>query len=153
MISLLAIPFRRIIQYSLLVVFIVSGCASLDDFLEIHLEEQEPLVLFPFDAYQAEINSLVLIGIENPDIDEGMQSITLRFYLRNENNALSIIHGNGKNISSFLPFARIDAETALQFNKDFPELKDLTVFGLFLQGMKVDKYKSELYSAGRWDIP
>jgi hypothetical protein len=140
----LVMHYRRIVQYSLLVLFIVSGCAGMDDFLEVTLE-QEPLVLFHCDAYQANSDTLVLIGIKTPDIYNGIQSTTLRFYLKNDNDALSIIHGSSKDVSTFLPFARIDTRTAVNFDRDFPELKELRVFGLYLQGMKVDEKKLELY--------
>jgi len=131
-------PYRRIVQYSLLVLSILSGCASLDDYLEIPLE-QEPLVLFHCDAYQSNSDTLVLIGIKNPDVYKGIQTITLWFYLKNDNDAISIIHGSSKSVSSFLPFTRINAGTAVHFEKDFPELKELLVFGLYLEGMKVDE--------------
>ena len=65
MIGMLTMPCRRIVQISLIIIFIVSGCAGLDDYLEIPLEEQEPMVLFHCNAYRADSNSLVLIGIEN----------------------------------------------------------------------------------------
>jgi hypothetical protein len=139
-------PYCRIVQYSLLVLFIVSGCTGLDDFLEVSLE-QEPLVLFHCDMYQTNSDTLVLIGIENPDIYNGLQSVTLRFYLKTDKDAISIIHGSTKNVSSFLPFARIDTENAVNFDRDFLELKELRVFGLYLQGMKVDEKESELYKA------
>ena len=138
-------PYRRIVQYSMLVLIIVSGCASMDDFLEIPLEEQDPLVLFHCHAYQANSNTLVLIGIDNPDIYDGLQSITLQFYLKNDNDSLSIIQVGNENVSSFLPFIKINAETAAQFDREFPELKELKVFGLYLQGMKVDENKLQLY--------
>ncbi|UCE72233.1 MAG: hypothetical protein JSU99_02690, partial [Nitrospiraceae bacterium] len=83
MIGMLTVPCRRIAQISLSIIIIVSGCAGLDDYLEIPLEEQAPMVLFHCDAYRADSNSLVLIGIENPDVYKGLQSISLRFYLKN----------------------------------------------------------------------
>ena len=147
MIGMLTMPCRRIVQISLIIIFILSGCAGLDDYLEIPLEEQEPMVLFHCDAYRADSNSLVLIGIENPDVYKGLQSISLRFYLKNENEALSIIHGSSKKLSSFLPFTRLNGEAAAHVDQDFPELKELAVFGLFLQGMKVDENQLQSYTA------
>ena len=135
--------YLRIIQYSLLVFFMVSGCAGLDDFLEVPLGE--PLVLFHCDAYQSNNDTIVLIGTENPYIYEGLQSITLRFYLTNDNDDFSIIHGSSKKVSSFLPFTRIDAESAVHFEREFPELKGLIVFGLYLQDMKVDEKRLAHY--------
>jgi hypothetical protein len=142
----LVMPYRRIVQYSLLILFIVSGCAGVDDFLEINLEK-EPLVLFHFDLHQTNIDTLMLIGIENPDVYNDIKTVTLRFYLKNDNDAISIIHDSSKNVSSFLPFARIKAETTIDFDRDFPELKELNVFGLYLQGMKVDEKELENYKA------
>jgi len=138
-------PYSRIIQYSLLVLFIVSGCVGMDDFLEVNLED--PLVLFPCNAHQTNSDTLVLIGIKNPNVYHELQSIQMRFYLENNNDTLSIIHGNGKKVSRFLPFSRIDAEAAVHFKKDFPELKELVVFGLYLQGMKIDENKLKRYKA------
>ena len=135
--------YHRIVQYCLIILFIVSGCAGLDDFIEISLED--PLVLFHGDTYQHNSDTLVLIGIKDPKLYDGLQSITMRFYLKNDNDELSIIHDSGKKVSRFLPFARIKAETAVDFNKDFPELKELTVFGLYLQGMKMDEKELERF--------
>ena len=139
-------PYLRIVQYSLLVFFIVSGCASMDDFLEIPLE-QEPLVLFHCDMYQTDSDTLVLIGIENPDIYNGLESTTLRFYLKNDNKELSIIDDSNKSVTNFLPFAKINATTDVDFDRDFPELKEMIIFGLYLQGMELEGNELELYQA------
>ncbi len=141
----LVMTYRRIVNFSLIVLFIVSGCAGLDDFIEIPLEG--PLVLFHCDTHRNNSDTLVLIGIKDPNIYEGLQSIPMRFYLKNNNNELSIINGSSKKVSSFLPFARINAETAVKFNKDLPELKGMTVFGLYLQGMKMDGKELEHFKA------
>lgn len=115
----------------------------MDDYLEIPLEE--PLVLFKCAAYQSNRDTLVLIGTKDPGIYDKLRSTTLRFYLMNDSNAVSIIHNSGKKVSSYLPFARIDTETAANFDRDFPELKGLKVFGLYLQKMKIDAKELENY--------
>ena len=117
----------------------------MDDFLEIPLEES--LVLFNCNAYQSNGDTLVLIGTKNPEIYDKLRSVSLRFYLKNDNDTFSIIHDSGKNVSSFLPFAKIDTETAVNFERDFPELKGLIVFGLYLQGMKIDEKELARYKA------
>ena len=140
-------PYRRIVQLSLLVLFILTGCAGMDDFLETALDEKESLVLFHCDAYQTNNDTLVLLGIKNPDIYKGLQSIALRFYLKNDNDAISINHDSSKNVNNFLPFVRINSKTTANFDKDFPELNGLKVFGLYLKGMKVDEKALEHYNA------
>ena len=145
-INMLVMPYLRIVQCSLLVLFVVSGCAGMDDFLEIPLE-QEPLVLFHCDMYQTDSDTLVLIGIENPDIYNGLESITLRFYLKNDNRSLSIINDSDKSVTNFLPFERINAATDVNFDRDFPELKEMVVFGVYLEGMHIEENELEMYQA------
>ena len=97
--------------------------------------------------YQTNSDTLVLLGIKNPYIFKGVLAITLQFYLKNDNDAISINHDGSNNVNNFLSFIRINSKTADNFYSDFPELKELQVFGLYLQGMKVDEKELELYKA------
>lgn len=141
-------------RYSLIALstLVFMSCASVDEFLEVPLGK-EPIVMFKNHLSRSENNSILLIGIDDPDIMTGLQYKTLEFYLHNTNKDLKIVNKNNSDTLNYLHFEIVQGEKLARLVFNFKELAEMTVFAIYLENMSANgtelmKYKK--LSNGRY---
>ncbi len=113
------------------------NCASVDEFLELPIGKG-PTVIFKNHLTKSNNNSIVLIGIDDPEIRTGLQYRTLEFYLHNTNKKLKIVNTDNSDTLNFLHFEILRGERLAKLGNDFEELLEMTVFAIYLENMSVN---------------
>lgn len=134
---------KKNIKFLFFIVLIISllGCATVDDYLETSLNK-EPAVIFDCNVLKANSNMLILMGINSASIpSKMMKSKSIEFYLKNSNKNLTIVNINGGAASNFMRFSIVHRENAKKLINNYPQLSDMTVFGIFLKGLSVAQEK------------
>ncbi len=116
---------------------LLVNCASVDEFLELPIGKG-PTVIFKNHLTRSTNNSIVLIGIDNPEINTGLQYRTLEFYLHNTNKKLEILNINNSDTLNYLHFEILREDRLTKLVNNFEELIEMTVYAMYLENMSVN---------------
>ena len=117
----------------------VSGCASMDDYLEVNVDRSRPSVIFESDILKSGLDTLVLLGLENAGVYKGLQQRSLGLYLKNTNSKIVIKNKTGDALSTTLPFTELRTDNLRLIRDRFSQLRGMTVYALYLNGLTVEK--------------
>lgn len=112
----------------------LAACATLDDFLEIPLGEG-PAVVLAGRLQPADHDTLVVAGVDDAEVIDGVQYRTLHLFLH-ATGEQGVAAGMASR-TTYLPLAPIAARQFPDLVAALPELAGLDLFALRLQGMRL----------------
>jgi hypothetical protein len=72
---------------------------------------------------------------------KGPSQRELKFYLKNINKSLAVSNMTNQKRSNFLNYTKIKGERFNELQRDFPQIKGMQVFGIYLKGLTIDREK------------
>jgi hypothetical protein len=76
---------------------------------------------------------------------KGPSQRELKFYLKNINKSLAVSNMTNQKRSNFLNYTKIKGERFNELQRDFPQIKGMQVFGIYLKGLTIDREKLKNY--------